>query len=256
MPEEQRTEELAAEFLDDAPAVPGETIRETSDAPVPPAGPGLLARMSGMALAVLIGIAGAVLVLTWLLGRSMASLNPFEESTIDRSGQSVLVTLTDLKTFQAASGYYEIVIDQEKDVENLPAVLAGERVIFVAAGSVDATVDFAGIGEGAVTVNGDRTEATIRLPDPQLGKARIDLDRSYVADHRRGLRERIQDAVDNSGGGVNTEQLYRTAELRLTEAGTRTGELKERARTNTRAMLTSLLGSLGFTKVTVTFADE
>ncbi len=255
MPEERRTEELAAEFLDDATAVPGRPSRETSDAPIPPAGPGLLARMSGMALAVLIGIAGAVLVLTWLLGRSMASLNPFEESTIDRSGQSVLVTLTDLKTFQAASGYYEIVIDQETDVENVPAILAGERVIFVAAGTVDASVDFASIGEGNVTVNADRTEATIELPAPQLGKAQIDLDRSYVAGHQRGLKQRIQDAIDKSGGGVNTEQLYRTAELRLTEAGTRTGELKERAHCFARAMLTSLLGSLNC-KVTVTFADE
>ncbi|MFZ0158436.1 MAG: DUF4230 domain-containing protein [Kineosporiaceae bacterium] len=278
MPEEPLTEELATEFLDDDPAA----ADPSPVAPVPPSAgvpavpteaehthlvrhardlddgprPGLLARLSGMALAVMIGIAGAILILTWLLGRTIASLNPFEESTIDRSGQSVLVTLNDLKTFQAASGYYEIVIDQEKDVENLPAILAGERVIFVAAGSVDATIDFAGIGAGSVTVNGDRTQAVIKLPAPQLGKARIDLDRSYIADHRRGLRERIQDAIDNSGGGVNTEQLYRTAEQRLTEAGTRTTELKDRARTNTRTMLTSLLGSLGFTTVTVSFGDE
>ncbi len=138
----------------------------------------------------------------------------------------------------------------------LPAFLAGERVIFVAAGSVDASVDFAGLGAGNVTVNADRTEASIALPAPVLGAARLDLERSYVADHRRGLRERLADAVDTQGGGTNTEQLYRIAQARLAEAGARTDELKARARTNTRAMLTSLLTSLGFREVTVTFADE
>lgn len=278
-----RRNDLATEFLDDDLAAGGtpsgpDTARDTGPhtgpdtAPdtVPAAGevpirhatldddsgPGLLARLGGAAVAVAIGLAGAVLILTWLLGRSVSALNPFDEQTVDRSGRAVLLQLNDLKTYQAASGYYEIVIDQETDVENLPAFLAGERVIFVAAGSVDASVDFAGLGSGNVTVNADRTEASIALPAPVLGAARLDLERSYVADHRRGLRERLADAVDTQGGGTNTEQLYRIAQARLAEAGARTDELKARARTNTRAMLTSLLTSLGFREVTVTFADE
>ncbi len=284
----RRTEELATEFLDDAP--PGDGTPATPppsaatsggddelSAAITPTAPGvnedhtgpirhghldddrspsLLARMGGTVVAVAIGIAGAALILTWVLGRTVSGLNPFHEQTVDRSGPAVVLKLSDLKTYQAASGYYEIVIDQEKDVTNLPAFLAGERVIFVAAGSVDATVDFAGLGSGSVSVNGDRTAATVRLPGPALGAPRLDLARSYVADHRRGLKERLQDAIDTQGGGTNTEQLYRIAEARLAEAGARTDELKQRARTNTRAMLTSLLTSLGFRDVTVTFTDE
>jgi hypothetical protein len=205
---------------------------------------------------VLIGVAGGVVALTWLFSRTVDQLNPFDQTTVDRSGKPVLQSLNDLKTYHAASGYYEIVIDQETDVENLPAFLAGERVIFVAAGSVDATVDFSGIGSGSVVTNDDRTAVTVALPAVQLGKAQLDLDRSYVADHQRGLRERLADAAGTQGGGQNTEDLYRLAEQRLSEAGARTDDLKERARTNTRAMLTSLLNQVGYAQVTVTFADQ
>jgi len=273
----QVTEELVSPFLDDEPA-------PASDAPVPapaaapalPAAPDhgdheppvrhprdlddrrptLFARLGGVALAVMIGLTGAALLITWLLGRTVSALNPFDERTVDRSGPAVMVKLSDLKSYQAASGYYEIVIDQETDVSNLPSFLAGERVIFVAAGSVDASIDFSGLGPSSVSVNDGRTSATIRLPGPVLGKPRLDLDRSYVAAHQRGAWQRIEDLVDNRGGGANTEQLYRIAEQRLAAAGSRTGELKQRARTNTRAMLTSMLTSLGFRTVTVTFADE
>jgi hypothetical protein len=168
----------------------------------------------------------------------------------------VLVRLTDLHTYQAASGYYEIVIDQEQDVSNLPSFLTGERVIFVAAGSVDATVDFSGLGPDSLDVDPTRTKATVRLPPPVLGAPRLDLDRSYVADHQRGLKERLEDALGAQGGGQNTEEIYRLAQRRLAEAGARTNDLDRRARANTRAMLTSLLTSLGFADVTVVFADE
>ncbi len=218
--------------------------------------PGFLTRMVVIVLAVLIGVAGAVVALTWLVGRTVGDLNPFDETTVDRSGQPVLRSLTDLKTYHAASGYYEIVIDQETAVENLPSFLAGERVIFVAAGTVDATVDFSGIGAGSVTTNDERTAASIKLPAVQLGRPQLDLDRSYVADHQRGLRERIQDAAGSQGGGQNTEDLYRVAEQRLAEAGSRTDDLAQRARENTRAMLTTLLNQVGYTQVTVAFADE
>jgi hypothetical protein len=257
----------ATDFLDDhpgpardvvpaPPAASPETPPETPPVAPPDPGPSLPVRIIGIALAVMIGLAGAAVVVTWLLGRTLSSLNPFDEQTVDRSGDAVLVRLTDLRTYQAASGYYEIVIDQEKDVSNLPSFLAGERVLFVAAGSVDATVDFSGLGPGAVAVDPSRTRATIRLPAPVLGSPRLDLDRSYVADHQRGLKERLEDALGSDGGGQNTEDLYRLAEQRLAQAGARTGDLDQRARTSTRAMLTSLLTSLGFTDITVTFADE
>ena len=184
-------------------------------------GPGFGTRLVAIVLAVLIGVAGGVVALTWLFSRTVDQLNPFDQTRIDRSGTPVLQSLTDLKTYQAASGYYEIVIDQETDVANLPSFLSGERVVFVAAGTVDATVDFSSIGAGSVVTNDERTSVTVALPAVQLGAPQLDLERSYVAAHQRGFlsgsRTRPQQkAADRtpriSTGSPNSVSLRRVLE--------------------------------------------
>jgi hypothetical protein len=187
----------------------------------------------------------------------LASLNPFkngliQQRTIDRSGPAVLKAVTDLGTLQSASGYYEIVIDVQKSVDNLPLALAGHRVLFVAAGTVDATVDLRGLGPNAVTVDRSRTAATISLPKPRLSQPSLDLTRSYVYDEQRGLFDWIRDAL--SGSPDDQRQLYTLASQRLTQAAQANDELVNRAETNARAVLQGLLRPLGFTDVTVTFA--
>jgi hypothetical protein len=216
----------------------------------------LVLRVIAIALAVALGLMGAVLIGGWMLGRSLDGLNPFHTTTVDRSSPPVLKSLTDLKTFHAASGYYEVVIDQEKDVSNLPSFLAGERVLFVAAGSVDATVDFSSLTPDKVRTNAARTSVAVTLPAVQLAPPRLDLQRSYVADHQRGLKERLEDALGSQPSAEDTQALYRLAEQRLAQAGARTQDLQTRAEASTRAMLTALFTSAGYTDVTVTFVAE
>jgi len=188
----------------------------------------------------------------------LANLNPFKnglitQRTVDRSGPAVLKAVTDLGTLQSASGYYEIVIDVEKSVDNVPSLVAGRRTLFVAAGTVDAAVDMRGLGSGDVTVNQARTAATIRLPKPQLSPPRLDLTRSHVYSQERGLIDRVYDAVNGSPADQQ-QQLYTLAERRLTQAAQANDELTKRAEANTRTTLQSLLHPLGFTDVTVEFA--
>src|SRR5215218_6589978 len=66
--------------------------------------------------------------------------NPFRAETVDRSGPAVLKSIQDIGEFRAASGHFEVVIDLEKDT-SLPSKVLGERILFVAVGSVDAGVD-------------------------------------------------------------------------------------------------------------------
>lgn len=209
-----------------------------------------------LALGAVAVVAVGFIVLALLVGSGLDWANPFRSSTVDRSGPATLQSLTDLKEFHAASGYYEVVIDQEVDVANLPAFLAGERVLFVAAGSVDAVVDFSALGDGAVTTDPDRKAVTVRLPAVQLGKPALDLQRSYVANHQRGLRERLQDALGNQPSSDVMKNVYTVAERRLAEAAGRTNELRTRAEDNTRAMLTVLLTEAGYTTVTVVFTAD
>ena len=193
-----------------------------------------------------------------LMAGAVERLNPFrngviQQRTVDRSGPAVLKAISDMGEFRAASGYYELVVDVEKAVDPLPSFLAGERVLFVAAGTVDVAVDLRTLGPGAVTVNEDRTAATINLPRPTLSKPRLDVERSYIYSHQRGLIDRLRGAVSDNPT-ADERQLYTLASQRLGEAAAATNELTTRGEANTRAMLQGLLRSLGFTDVTVTFA--
>jgi len=84
-------------------------------------------------------------------------------------------------------------------------------------------------------------------------KDRLDLDRSYVYDRDRGAIDRVTDLLDNDPG--DDSELYALAEQKLATAARDGSGLLARAEENTRAMLTSLLRSLGFTRVEIRFAE-
>jgi len=189
----------------------------------------------------------------WLTGLLPSLPNPFATQTVDRSAPAVLKSIRDLREYRAASGQFEVLVDLERD-SALPAAILGERTLFVAAGSVDAGVDFSGIGRGAVVVSEDRRSAVITLPRARLSKAKLDLDRSYVYDRRQGVLNEIGLLFEDER---NTERdVYLLAERKLDEAAAKGSGLVARAERNTRAMLESLLGSLGFTSVDVRFETD
>ncbi|NUP00658.1 MAG: DUF4230 domain-containing protein, partial [Nonomuraea sp.] len=137
-----------------------------------------------LVLAVLL-VVGGRLAWSWL--------DPLGERTVDRSQPVLLQSIKDLSRFEAATGNFQVVVDLEKDANFLPDAVKGTRTLFVGAGGVDAYVDFSAMAQGAVTVNEDRTEATIRLPRAQLEKPNLDNSRSYVFAQQRGLLDRVQD---------------------------------------------------------------
>jgi hypothetical protein len=197
-------------------------------------------------------VAAIVLVPGWLLGLLPSFPNPFAERTVDRSGPALLRSIQDLREFRAATGNFQVIVDIERDTP-LPSAILGERTIFVAAGSVDAVVDFGGLGRNDVVVSNDRRSATITLPRPTLSRPRLDLGRSRVYDRDRGLLNRIGDVFSDGG---DQREIYVAAERKLTEAAGEGSGLRPRAEANTRAMLRTLLRSLGFTSVTVRFVEQ
>jgi len=196
-------------------------------------------------VAVVLLVVGGRLAWSWL--------DPTGEQTIDRSQPVLLQSIKDMARFQAATGSFQVVVDLEKDANFLPDAVKGTRTLFVGAGSVDAYVDFSGMAKDAVTVSQDRAQATIRLPRAQLEKPNLDNQRSYVFHQQRGLLDRVQDFLSSSPG--DQQELYVLAEKKISEAAV-SSDLRNRADTNTKAMLEGMLKSLGFTKVTVKFTDE
>jgi hypothetical protein len=74
--------------------------------------------------------------------------------------------------------------------------------------------------------------------------------RSYVFAQRQGLLNRIGSFF--SGNPNSQQQVYLAAQQKIQAAASH-GPLLGQAKSNTRSMLTSMLRSLGFSRVTVTF---
>ncbi|MEV0582255.1 DUF4230 domain-containing protein [Nonomuraea sp. NPDC050310] len=202
-------------------------------------------RYIALALVLLaLAVVGVRLVWSWA--------DPFGEQTVDRSQPVLLQSIHNLSRFEAATGSFQVVVDLEKDANFLPDAIKGSRTLFVGAGNVDAYVDFSGLAKDAVTVNQDRTQATIKIPRAQLEKPNLDNSRSYVFAQQRGFVDRVSDFL--AGSPPDQRELYTLAEKKINEAAL-ASDLRNRADTNTKLMLEGLLKSLGFTKVSVTFTD-
>jgi len=143
-------------------------------------------------------------------------------------------------------------VDVERDVRFVPAAIKGERVLFVAVGTVDAGVDFRELRDDAIIVSDDRRTVELTLPRVRFFDASVDPELSYVYDRDRGIIDRVGALVSDD---ANDERaLYLLAAKKIAAAARGGSGLMQRAERNTRAMLTSLLRSLGFTQVTINFA--
>lgn len=176
--------------------------------------------------------------------------NPFSSETIDRSGPAILKSIQDIGEYRAATGNFEVIVDLHNDT-SLPDELLGDRTLFVAPGTVDAGLDLRSLDDEAVELSDNRRTATITLPHARLYDPELDLDRSRVYDRDEGLFNEIAGLFSDD---PNYQlELNRLAEQKLTEAARNGSGLVPRAEENTREMLESLLGSLGFATVVVKF---
>ncbi|GGW95505.1 DUF4230 domain-containing protein [Streptomyces chartreusis] len=208
-------------------------------------------RMPGWAKAV----SALVLVLVVFFAGIRLSVLPglkdlFGTETNDRSGPALLQSIQDMSRYDAASGNFQIVVDLEKDAKFLPDAIRGTRTLYVGAGTVDAYVDLGKVGADDVTVNDDRTSATLRLPHAALGEPSLDPDRSYAVSKQRGLLDRLGDLFSDN---PNSEQAVQKLAVRHIGDAAKESGLTRRAETNTTDMLQGLLHSLGFKEVKVTY---
>ncbi|MBY8869431.1 MULTISPECIES: DUF4230 domain-containing protein [Streptomyces] len=174
----------------------------------------------------------------------------FGTETHDRSGPALLRSVRDMSRYDAASGNFQVVVDLEKDAKYLPDAIRGTRTLYVGAGTVDAYVDLGSLGDKDVTVDEDRTSATLRLPHARLGTPALDADHSYAVSKQRGLLDRLGDLFS---GNPNSEQAVQRLAVKHIGEAARDSGLTARAESNTTDMLQGLLKSLGFTEVHITY---
>lgn len=175
---------------------------------------------------------------------------PFGTQAVDRSAPSLLVSLADLEEYHAATGSFQVVVDLEEDVRWVPSLIRGERTTFLATGSVDAVVDFTGLGSSAVTVDEASRSVVFSLPAARLDEADVDLANSRVLARNRGVLDRVGGMF--SDNPTSEREVAALAEDKL-DAAAAESDLRLRAEENTRAMLTGLAHTLGYSEVEVRF---
>ncbi|MEU1033950.1 DUF4230 domain-containing protein [Streptomyces mirabilis] len=200
-------------------------------------------------------ITAVVLVLVVLFAGLRLAVLPglrdlFGTQTHDRSGPALLKSIQDMSRYDAASGNFQVVVDLEKDAKYLPDAIRGTRTLYVGAGTVEAYVDLGALAKKDVTVDADRTTATLRLPHAFLGKPALDPNRSYAVSKQRGLLDRLGDFFSDN---PDSEQAVQKLAVKHIGDAAKDSELTKRAEENTTGMLDGLLRSLGFKEVSVRY---
>ncbi|MFE2515724.1 DUF4230 domain-containing protein [Streptomyces mirabilis] len=200
-------------------------------------------------------ITAVVLVLVVLFAGLRLAVLPglrdlFGTQTHDRSGPALLKSIQDMSRYDAASGNFQVVVDLEKDAKYLPDAIRGTRTLYVGAGTVESYVDLGSLAKKDVTVDADRTTATLRLPHAFLGKPALDPNRSYAVSKQRGLLDRLGDFFSDN---PDSEQAVQKLAVKHIGDAAKDSELTKRAEENTTGMLDGLLRSLGFKEVSVSY---
>lgn len=199
----------------------------------------IIARLLKGAALLVVG-AFVALMLSGFGFMNMFVSNPFQVNQVDRSQPVLLKSIQEISQFHSAVGNYEVVLDNEEDVDWLPGFIAGRRTLFVAAGTVNAYVDLSGLADEDLELSPDGKTVTVRLPEPKLDKPNLDFDRSYIYGQDRGLLDRIADAIETP----QQEKFFQDAETKMAAAAEES-ELRKQAADNTKAMLTGMFGGMG-----------
>jgi len=155
------------------------------------------------------------------------------------NGQAVVVAIRSVARLEASEFVIEKVIIKEQGQGAL-GVLFGDRLIFVAHGTVIAGLDLGKmqITDVQVLPSG---KAYVVLPAAEVLVTNIENDKSYVVDRQTGLLTK---------GDINLEtEARREAEHEIEQAALEAGVL-DQAQRSAETYLRQLLGSLGYTDVT------
>jgi len=196
---------------------------------------------------------GVIVVALFLVAGAIGfNLLPFQTTEKDHSPPPILTELRQLSDFHAAQAEFEVIIDQEEDVRFMPQVIAGERVQFVAVGTVDAVIDLSAVSADAVRFDPETNRAVVFLPRPTIEEPVLDLEQSHVMNRDRGLVNRV--------GGIFTDNptsendLMQAAQAKMADAAAQTG-LVAMAEQQAEELFEPMIRNLGVEYVEVRFYD-
>lgn len=151
----------------------------------------------------------------------------------------VIEGIQDLDRLATARWRESVVVTRESGGTPLERFLAGEKVLLVATGGVEAGVDLANLDAGDVRVGGETV--SIRLPEPEILNASLDEEKTRVYDRDFGiLKLRPDDALAEDARAAALEEI----EAAALEEG-----ILERAERNAEDSIRTFVTALGFERV-------
>lgn len=171
---------------------------------------------------------------------------PNTTPTIDTSQPSLILQVQALSRLETQRYVVEKVIRAEIP-GLLPLPFSGDKLLFVGHGEAVAGVDLGKVRpeDITVTVVSDTRQVTMRLPAPELFYTRLDNDKSYIYDRETGLFNKSDPSLET--------KVRQEAERQIQEAALEEGILQQ-AQDNADKTLRTLVSSLGYTQITITFA--
>jgi hypothetical protein len=201
---------------------------------------------------------GALLLGAVFLGSSLSTcayraLSPklpaaFRSKTELRDSKAVVTAIRDLAVLESASYHMERVIDlREKQTHMFGLFESQDALLLVAAADVVAGIDLSSMNDGDIRFDAVGHSAKVVLPPATVLSARLDNDNTYV-------HSRSTDPLARRTTGLET-RARQEAERTLREAAIDAGILL-RAQKNSAVTIETLLKSLGFVRIEITFRRE
>jgi hypothetical protein len=191
---------------------------------------------------VLVGVGLGLVLSTSSIVERVPVVGPllFQEEPARTTTSPVVVEgIQDLNQLATVRWRESVIVARESGGTDLEQFLAGEKVLLVAAGDVEAGVDLESLGRDDVRVSGETV--TIRLPEPEILSVSLDEEATGVYDRDFGpLNVRPDDDLVEQARAAALDRLEQTA---------RDEDILEQAEQNAENGIRAFVTSLGFEEV-------
>ncbi len=210
----------------------------------------------------LVVVAVGVLTLAVLFAGALSSFRDalFGEDAPPAPGDTTLLEIRKTAELRAATGSYSVPVyygyDKDKGIlsEIVPDVIDANSGVAIYQGSIDALIDLKSLQDNNIKADKEAGTLRITVPAPALTTPKVDLGKSRIVAQQRGIGTRVGEFFDDAPL-EQRQALDQAAVAALQQAAGESG-LQATARENGRDFLTALGHQMGFTTVTVTYADE
>lgn len=162
-----------------------------------------------------------------------------EEPAQTTTGPVVVEGVQDLNRLATVRWRESVIVTRESGGTELERFLAGEKVLLVATGDVEAGVDLASLGRDDVKVNGETV--TISLPEPEILSVSLDEQKTGVYDRDFGPLNLHPDD--------DLVEQARVAAVDRIEQAARDEDILDQAEQNAEDSIRAFVRTLGFEEV-------